>query len=187
MTSPSSAKLLVLVSGQWACIKIVGRANFASSIDFKSLISTLEKQHYDCFLLDLTECMLMDSTFLGNLAGFGLEMNGPSNGNGSASANGNGHPARHPVELLNPNARIMELLDSLGMSHLFTIINGTFTLPKNCSSMEVPEMPTPSRDDLKTNCAQAHEILMALDPANIERFKDVQIFLREQQSKNTGN
>jgi anti-sigma B factor antagonist len=187
MTSPSSAKLLVLVTGQWACIKIVGRANFSSSLDFKTLVNMLEQQHYDCFVLDLSDCMLMDSTFLGNLAGFALEVNNPANGNGNCNGNGNGHSAGHPVELLNPNPRIMELLDSLGMTHLFTIIKGTFTPPKNCSSMDVAEMPRPTHDELKTNCARAHEILMALDPANIDRFKDVQLFLSEQQKKNTGS
>ena len=72
--STTSAKLLVFASGHLACIKIAGRANFTSSLDFKTLIQELSDKGTTCFVLDLSECVLMDSTFLGVLAGFGLKM-----------------------------------------------------------------------------------------------------------------
>ena len=102
MNTPS-AKLLVLVGQKFACVKIIGRANFTSSIDFKILINELQQKGYTFFVLDLSECVLMDSTFLGVLAGFGLKMTG---------AQGNG---THKLELLNPNPRITDLLENLGV------------------------------------------------------------------------
>src|ERR1700688_3150971 len=99
----SAAKLLVFVSGELACIKIVGRANFTSSIDFKTLINELMQKQFTCFVLDLSECLLMDSTFLGVLAGFGLKM----------KVHQNGDPSEQSIELLNPNPRISELLENL--------------------------------------------------------------------------
>lgn len=64
MTTPA-ARLLVLVGEQFACIKIVGRATFTSSIDFKTLTSQLLQKGYRYFVLELSECQFMDSTFLG--------------------------------------------------------------------------------------------------------------------------
>ena len=64
-------------------------------------------------MLDLAECVLMDSTFLGVLAGFGLKLSA-----------GNGDHGPHGIELLNPNARITELLDTLGVLHLFKLTQG---------------------------------------------------------------
>src|SRR6266436_1715412 len=98
MSNPS-AKMLVLVGEKFACIKISGRANFSSSVDFKTLVNELLQKGYTYFVLDLSECMLMDSTFLGVLAGFGLKMNAATPGNGCGA-----------IELSNPNARISELL-----------------------------------------------------------------------------
>src|SRR5882672_9775655 len=98
--APPSAKLLVYVSGHSVCVRIAGRANFTSSIDFKALLNGLVQKGYDCFVLDLSECILMDSTFLGVLAGFGLKMT-PGQ---KAECDG-------AIELLNASPRITELLE----------------------------------------------------------------------------
>ena len=74
MPNPS-AKLSVLVGKDFACVKIAGRANFMSSPDFKTLLGELSQKGYSRFIVDLSECVLMDSTFLGVLAGFGLMTN----------------------------------------------------------------------------------------------------------------
>src|SRR5690242_2588721 len=112
MATPS-ANMSVLVGEQFACIKITGRANFTSSIDFKTLLNELKQKGCSYFVLDLSGCTLMDSTFLGVLAGFGLKM--MSNGSDQ------NEPA---IELLNPNARIVDLLESLGVLHLFKVTQG---------------------------------------------------------------
>src|SRR5438445_241537 len=117
MNTPS-AKLLVLVGEKFACVKIAGRANFNSSIDFKTLINELRGKGYNYFVLDLSDCLLMDSTFLGVLAGFGLKMNQPP-GDGSGSG----------IELLNPNPRVSELLENLGVLHLFRLTQGPLDMP----------------------------------------------------------
>src|SRR5882762_8922760 len=102
MSTPS-ARMLVLVAQKFACIKISGRANFTSSIDFKVLLNELLAKGFNTFVLDLSECVLMDSTFLGVLAGFGLKANPGHNGSKLLC-----------IELLNTNARITELLENLG-------------------------------------------------------------------------
>src|SRR6478609_1708973 len=93
------AKMWVLAGEQFACIKISGRANFSSSIDFKTLIQELSQRGCGYFVLDLSECTLMDSTFLGVLAGFGLQSQGTK-----------GEQPGSVLELLNANERVTELL-----------------------------------------------------------------------------
>ena len=73
--STSSANLSVLVGKNFACVKIAGRANFTFSPDFKMLLEELAQKGYAHFIIDLSECVLMDSTFLGVLAQFGLKLN----------------------------------------------------------------------------------------------------------------
>jgi len=163
----SPAKLLVLVGKQFACIKIVGRANFNSSLDFQTLITELPGKGFCCFVIDLSECVLMDSTFLGVLAGFGLKLRG---GGDDADA------AR--VTLLNPNPRVTELLENLGVSGLFRITQGQLTPPETLETS--PHNPCqPSREKLARACLEAHETLMAINPENVSRFKDVAKFLAE--------
>ena len=36
-----SARMMVMVGRQFACIRLIGRANFTSSIDFRTLINEL--------------------------------------------------------------------------------------------------------------------------------------------------
>jgi anti-sigma B factor antagonist len=172
MTIPS-AKLLVYVDKQLACIKIVGRANFTSSIEFKTLLNELMEKEFSCFLLDLSECVLMDSTFLGVLAGFGLKMAAPS----SDQQN------QRLIELLNPNPRIAELLENLGVSHLFKVVNGVAALPQEIAAHTPSECAQPTRDQVKRTCLEAHKTLMDIDPANILKFKDVTQFLAEDLKK----
>ena len=52
--STSPAKLLVYVGEQFAYIKISGRANFTSSIDFKTLVDELRQRGYHYFVLELS-------------------------------------------------------------------------------------------------------------------------------------
>src|SRR5436853_7516799 len=100
-TAPSD--LLVWVEDKNAWIKIAGRASFNSSLDFKTLINGLSQRGFSRFVLDLSDCPLMDSTFLGVLAGLGLKFSLPHNG------------APHTTtQLPNPNPRSLDPLKALG-------------------------------------------------------------------------
>jgi anti-anti-sigma regulatory factor len=170
MSAPS-AKILVSVGEKFACVKIVGRANFTSSIDLKTLCDELLQRGYAWLVLDLTECVLMDSTFLGVLAGLGLKMNG-------AGAPGDGRT----LELFNPNSRIAELLENLGVLHLFKIAQGEIRFPEKPEPHEhTPAQPT--REEVKLTCLEAHQTLMEINPANVSRFKELTQFLAEDLKK----
>src|SRR5262249_54158851 len=111
--SNAPANLSVWVGDKMVCIKIAGRAGFHCSVDFKTLVNSLWQNGATCFLLDLTECQLMDSTFLGVLAGLGLKLRQEPTGRTPAT-----------IELLNPSSRISDLLENLGISHFFQVVSG---------------------------------------------------------------
>jgi len=171
MTDSAITKLSVLAGQRFACIKIAGRANFNSSLDFRTVMTELQAKGFICFIIDLSDCLLMDSTFLGVLAGLGLKMR-PS-GDDSAIAR---------ITLLNPNDRITELLENLGVLQLFNITNGPFAVPETLRVCAA-EATQASREEITRACLEAHETLMALNPENISRFKDVAKFLAEDLAK----
>ena len=168
-----AAKLLVLVGEKFACIKIVGRANFTSSIDFRTLVSELRQKGYKYFVLDLSECVLMDSTFLGVLAGFGLQINGDGTEESDAK-----------IELSNPNARVSELLENLGVLHLFKVTEGPLRI--DCQETVRHTPCNPSREELTRACKEAHDTLMEINPDNVPKFKEVTQFMAEELKKIKG-
>src|ERR1041384_1656068 len=107
------ANLSVWVGDSMVCIRIAGRASFHCSVDFKTLVNRLWQKGQTLFVLDLTECHLMDSTFLGVMAGLGLKFGQESSVNGPAH-----------IKLLIPSNRISDLLESLGIAHLFSVLQG---------------------------------------------------------------
>src|SRR6516162_3767117 len=169
MSTPP-ARMSVMVGEHFACIKITGRANFTSSIDFRTLITELRQKGFTYFVLDLSECQLMDSTFLGVLSGFGLKMSQMQGACGP------------PIELLNPNARIIDLLESLGVLYLFRLTEGPLCPPEPLQSHQ--HNPTnPTREEVTRACIEAHEKLMEINPANVPKFKEVTQFLAEDLKK----
>ncbi len=165
MSTPS-ANVSVLVGKKFACLKISGRANFTTSPDFKTLLSELVQKGYAHFIIDLSECVLMDSTFLGVLAGFGLKLNPKV------------MPTERGIELLNANPRVAELLENLGALHLFTVVNGALQLPDDVE-VRRPESIHPTHEQITRTCLEAHQTLMKVNPENVARFKDVTQFLAE--------
>lgn len=171
MTTPS-ANLLVLVGKQFACIKVVGRANFNLGVHFQTLLTELHQRGYKYFVMELSECLLMDSTFLGILARFGLQIIQEDTREATPC----------PVELRNPNARLLELLENLGVLHLFQVTHGALAAPEVLEVCAV-KINQPTREETTRACLKAHETLMEIQPANVAKFKDVARFLAEDLQK----
>jgi len=171
MTMPVG-QMMVSVRAPCACVKIAGRVTFTSSLDFKALLNELLRQGFTRFVIDLSECVLMDSTFLGVLASFGLKFHTPQP-----------DLVQRSLDLFNPSERVMELLDTLGVLELFHVVRGE-TAPTQDAEARALTPTNPTREEVKRNCLEAHELLMAVNPANIARFKDVAAFLTEDLKKN---
>ena len=151
------ASLQVAVSEGVVCVKISGPANFNSSPGFKTIANQLCADAGHLLLLDLADCVTMDSTFLGMLASLSQRL-------------------EKPIELLNPSDRIIGLLDNLGVLDFFKIDQGENPLTANLQQADTA--PADKREMTETSL-EAHRLLMGLNPDNIPRFKDVAKYLEE--------
>src|SRR5258708_5510286 len=173
--NPAPAALSVLVVGKFACIKIAGRATMASSVDFAALLTGLTRQKYTRFVFDLSECTLMDSTFLGLLAGFGLKLS-------LQTPDG----VNQPAELLNPNGRVLDVLEGLGVLGLFKTTTGPLAIPEG-AEIRAHSPLSPTREEVTRTCLEAHKTLMDINPDNIPKFKEVAEFLARDLKKLEGD
>jgi hypothetical protein len=113
----------------------------------------------------------MDSTFLGVLAGFGLQTTSANKERGAGT-----------IELLNPNERIVELLESLGVLPLFKVVQGSVN-PQDPNEQRALTPCCASKEEVTRTCLEAHETLMRLNPENAAKFKEVAAFLNEDLKK----
>ncbi len=157
---------MVAVFDQTVCIKINGRADFTSSLDLKKLITELWQRGFNHFVFELCDCLTMDSTFLGVLSGIGLKF-----------SEGKSVQVGAPLELLNPNPRIAETLENLGVSDLFAI--KTCAEPMTDGFQPLVQAPDNTQVELTRTCLEAHKTLMAINPENVQKFKDVTQFLAD--------
>lgn len=168
----SVGNLTVLVGEQVACFKLAGRANFTGSAEFKSLLQTLQSRGVVRFILDLRECVLMDSTFVGVLARFSLGLAG-----GVATG------AAPRIELLGAGERVDDMLDNLGVKALFGRLSGAQAIPAGLTPLDLASSAAPSRRVLTETSLEAHQTLMSLSEENRKKFGDVEKCLAEDLKK----
>jgi len=157
------AKLMVAVEEAGVCLRVAGKANFACSAEFKKAVETLRARGHTRFLIDLTECSTMDSTFIGVLAGFARRLRSVQT-------------QTAPVELAHASERIRQQIDNLGVLPLFKLSG---TAPPEASYQSLPPIPA-SKQELSRLSLEAHRTLMELHPGNVPRFQDVTQFLAEE-------
>jgi anti-sigma B factor antagonist len=155
---------MVAIFDSVVCIKISGRATFVSSVDLNKLVDELANRGEKHFVFDLTDCVMMDSTVLGVLAGIAQKL---------ASKE---ETAECQPQLLNANPRISEVLENLGMARLFKLVNSKGQLT---NSYEPAKTEGASQVELTRTCLEAHKLLMKIQPENVAKFKDVAQFLSE--------
>lgn len=163
--NPQPARLLVRVGDHEVRLRICGRASFTCGPDFKALVSSLHDKGYRRFAIEMSECVLMDSTFLGLLCGLALKLD-----------QSDSRPAG--VELINPTPRVVELLETLGVNSLVKLVSDPLPSPPTTEAT-AHCCEEHSRAELAQTSLEAHQTLMALSPENAAKFKDVAKFLAE--------
>jgi len=125
------------------------------------------------FVVDLINCELMDSTFMGTLAGIALRLR--ELGSGSLS-------------VLNANPRNHGLLENLGLDHLFSfqLPEGVRAAPQQVAR-ETLQPAAPDAAAQQDTILSAHVALVEADPENEERFKDVLELLKQESSQDVAD
>lgn len=162
MAGPS-ANVMVAVTPEAVFFRLSGRATAAESGPFRTAAEELRVQGHRRFVVDLTRCESMDSTFIGVLAGLGrrLQETGP----GAAR-----------IRLLNLASQVQHQLDNLYVLDQFEVASSG---PAASAEYQTVGVAPESKADLCRRMLEAHETLMELNPANIPKFKLVTQFLVE--------
>jgi anti-sigma B factor antagonist len=149
-------------------LKVVGRASFLNSGPIKDLFERLVGQGKRRFVIDFDKCAGMDSTFLGIIAGLGLQMlkqNPPG-----------------AVVLCRLGDRNRELVRNLGL-HRILIMEEEAAGPTGGRAGKAEIIGADRKLTELENARlvlEAHENLVELDASNKTRFQDVIAYLQSQ-------
>ena len=152
-------------------VRIVGRGTFQNSQPLRQFALHELDQGHQQFVVDLSHCLGMDSTFLGVLAGIGLRLRERA-----------GPAAMH---IINISPRNLDLLQTLGLNRLF-ILNSTAPPPLAetdyhlLPDTDLTRLAHPvNKDETAGLMIEAHDNLVRADDRNEPKFRELIRFLRE--------
>jgi anti-anti-sigma factor len=155
--------LQAAIAGDKIFIRVTGRGSFKVSATLKQFIAEItSKQAVSTVVLDLADCVGMDSTFMGVLAGLSgrLKQNGQT------------------LELINLSDKNTQLLATLGVDQV--IAHYSHSHGHELPGRLTQSLPAASatKKDLAETALQAHETLVELSEENRPRFKRVIEYLK---------
>ncbi len=149
-------------------VKIQGRASFLNATPVSDFFRHMMDQGKRRFIVVFEDCTGMDSTFMGILAGAGINLMKSE--------------PRGSMVLARLGPRNLELVRNLGLDRLMTIDEGSAmeSVPKESTDTLTHTSRKPSSAERAQLVLEAHENLVKADPSNEAKFQDVISFLRNQ-------
>ena len=157
----TSSTVLVGSLGRTVWLKVNGRGTFQNSPAVKEFVKQMIQRGNRDFVIDLGACELMDSTFMGTLAGVALRLREIGQGQ---------------LKTVNVNPRNASLLENLGLDQLFSVETGS---PSDAPTRLTKTAPVQDQD-AKETVLEAHEALIEADADNEVKFRDVVDYLRQE-------
>ena len=161
------SSIQVGVNGPSVWVRVAGRGSFLNSGSLKEFAREMVNRGFREFVFDLQDCVMMDSTFMGTMAGMALRLKELGQGR---------------LSVIHCGDRSRDLLSGLGLDQIFDIrANGT-TAPEcealtNANGSPPEASPNAKREQAGT-MLEAHEALCQAAPENLTRFKDVLEYLK---------
>ena len=136
-----------------------------NSSGLKEFAREMVNRGYREFVVDLKNCPVMDSTFMGTLAGIALRLREIGQGN---------------LHVTNLNDRNNDLLRNLGLDQLFAIdLCGIKESDASAKSRSIDSPAESDRVAQAQTMLEAHEALVEVAPENLTKFKDVLDYLKQ--------
>jgi anti-sigma B factor antagonist len=146
------------------CVRVEGKGSFLNSTGLKEFAKEMINRGFREFAIDLKNCPVMDSTFMGTLAGIALRLRELGQGT---------------LHVINLNERNSDLLSNLGLDQLFCIEARAET-PASPSAAQVPLVSAaPDKVAQARTMLEAHEACVEANEANAAKFKDVLEYLKQ--------
>ena len=150
----------VAVDLKEAHVRVHGKGSFKNSPALKQFGVAMMERGCRLLVIEMDDCVGMDSTFMGVLAGLAIFYR-KSDGD---------------VSLRNLSAKNRNLVDTLGLSHLIRVEEGASL----DSRRKTDRLDTVAdRKAIAETMLEAHETLTSAAPGNVVKFKDVLAYLRE--------
>jgi anti-sigma B factor antagonist len=168
------SSIQVGVSGPEVWVRVEGKGNFLNSGNLKEFAREMVDRGYREFIIDLANCAMMDSTFMGTMAGVALRL----------KELGHGH-----LHIVHCGTRSHELLSGLGLDQIFDIHGNGATAPE-CDALRGKTADGSTVDQKQKQARtmlEAHEALCEAAPENILRFKDVLDYLKHDLHQKTAS
>ncbi len=163
MSIPSS--ILVGTAHKIVWIKVEGKGSFLNSAGVKEFAKEMVNRGHREFVVDLRNCPVMDSTFMGTLAMIALRLREIGQGN---------------LHVVNLNERNHDLLTNLGLDQLFSMdACGVREGGPAVRNTLPPTVTSADHTAQAENMLEAHEALVEADPENLTKFKDVLDYLKQ--------
>ena len=157
----ASGRIEVGTSGGQVRIRVDGRGTHLISQPLREYCGEMMQHGYRDFVVDLTSCVYLDSTFAGVLAGISLTVRKNA---GSVT-----------LERVPP--RCAELLAMLGIDPLFQVVAAAPNLGPAPVVLHPLPMVARSREAWANTVLEAHRLLAEAERSNERRFADVIEFL----------
>ena len=154
------SSIQVGVSGPVVWVRVAGRGSFLESGSLKEFGREMVNRGYREFIFDLQDCAMMDSTFMGTMAGMALRL----------KELGQGH-----LRVIHCGERSRDLLSGLGLDQIFDIQANGATAPE-CEALAKTDN---AKREQAATMLEAHEALCEAEPGNLTRFKDVLEYLKQ--------
>ena len=146
-------------------IRINGRANYLNSGPLREFFSMLTAQGRKRIVIDFRNCLSVDSTFLGIVAGQALEL---------AELE---PPGEMILTALGP--RNLELIHNLGLHRIATIADSFVGTAGTSGAEEALGADKIGKEERVRMIVDAHTKLIQCDESNAECFQDVISFMRK--------
>jgi anti-sigma B factor antagonist len=156
------SSIQVGVNGSVVWVRVAGRGSFLNSGSLKEFAREMVNRGYREFVFDLAECVMMDSTFMGTMAGMALRLKELGQGR---------------LHVIHCGERSRELLSGLGLDQIFDIQADGAEAPA-CRALNQNDESAGKREQAGT-MLEAHEALCEAAPKNLTRFKDVLEYLKQ--------
>lgn len=141
-----------------------GKGSFQNSSGLKEFAKEMIQRGNREFVVDLKDCAVMDSTFMGTLAGIALKLRELGQGQ---------------LRVVNLNERNADLLCGLGLDQILVMGAGSAKEPLTTESLEPAAEDSGEKQEQTQAMLEAHEALVKANPENIAKFKDVLEFLKQ--------
>jgi anti-anti-sigma factor len=153
--------ILVGTADRTVWVRVEGKGSFLNSTGLKEFAKEMTNRGFRDFVVDLRNCPLMDSTFMGTLTGVALRLMELGSGQ---------------LRIVNLNERNRDLLTNLGIDQLMQL-----DAAPTASAPAQNALPTasPDKHERTETMLEAHEDLVNANPDNAAKFKDVLEFLRQ--------